>query len=140
MWITLYKYFPIIDTPTKNFLSMTLPPNIQKSFELFAKTIIDMREEIAALEKKFGTSSDLVAKKRRQLQSLIDFYKAMQDCVPKMHAAMRLAAINQEALLIMENKRALGISWAKAKEMLGVPETMIKDLTTVDEVLARIVG
>lgn len=117
---------------------MTLPDDIQKAFDSFAKTIIDMKEEITGLEKKFGTSSDLTAKKRRQLQSMIDFYKHMGEIVPLMLIGMQRAAVNQEMLMIMENKHALGVTWDRARDLLGLPETMVKDLATVDQIFERI--
>lgn len=117
---------------------MNLPHDIQKSFESFAQTLIAAREEIATLEQKYGTTSSVVLNRRRTLQIQIEFYKHMSRLVPEMYHALRMAAINQESLYIMEMKRSLGVSWPVAKDLLHIPEDLIKDLVWVDDIIARI--
>lgn len=117
---------------------MILPKEVTSHFESVALTLSELQSELSRLEEKYGSQSQLVHVKRRQLSSLLTFYETMATTIPKLYAGLRLAALNQEALYIIESKRTLGVSWDNAVDLLGIPKEKIKDIATLDKLIERI--
>ena len=117
---------------------MTLPTEVVSYFETVALTLNELQTELTRLEEKYGSQSTLVHLKRRQLAALFSFYETMATNFPKLYKGLRMAAVNQEALYIIEAKRTLGVSWDTAVELIGIPKERIKDLKTIDDLLERI--